>query len=67
MIDPWFDTDYGWDDDTRALQNLLIRAWYSYWLRDDDRFLPFLCGDESEADHPGSNSRVTIWQDTCDF
>ncbi|MFC1642730.1 hypothetical protein ACFL5O_08610, partial [Myxococcota bacterium] len=47
----------------RPLQNLLARAWFSYWLRDDDRFATFLCGDEAQAD----NSAVVGWQDTCEF
>jgi len=68
MVDPWDPNfPYGWDDQTRATQNLLIRAWFSYWMCEDDRFLTYLCGAESQADHPGSNSKVTIWKDTCAF
>lgn len=68
MIDPWDPNfPYGWDEETRALQNLLTRAWFSYWMCDDDRFLTFLCGAEADADHPGQNSKVTMWQDSCDF
>jgi hypothetical protein len=68
MIDPWDPNfPYGWDDQTRAFQNLLIRAWFSYWMCDDDRFLTYLCGTESQADHPASNTKVAIWRDSCAF